>query len=175
MGRPTFQHGFTLLELLVVLAVLGALLGLVSFSYQVDSDKELLQKKASELKLFLQHKVDQAWMEGITYGLEIKSKSIVLKRLEEDEWQDTESEWDLDEDEMELDLVPVSSELQSQTASPSEETLELLKKVDLVLVSSGEYTPFEIRLRPDPLKASLDGPYATVKGDGVNALQAIVQ
>jgi type II secretion system protein H len=154
-----YQQGFTLLELLVVLAILAGMLSLVSIRYQPDLTEQEQRRLVQQLRLFLQHQQDQAWLDGINIGVKILPDAVVLARFDAPAWQPLTVKW------------PIPDKVLLQlTSSPDpflwpERAQTLLKSQDIVFSASGEYTPFELTL------TGADWTAIRLQGDGVNALQ----
>ncbi len=162
------QQGFTLLELMVVLVIIGSLLGMVTVTYQVDDDEEVLVQTRQSLRLFLQHKIDQSWLDGDTLGAQVTAQEISIKLfdLETETWEDTQVTWSPDEDEVEIILASIDSDEDEESQV---EQSDLVKEVDIAFVASGEYTPFEIEVNLTNGSDLKLGYWLT--GDGVNALK----
>lgn len=101
------NRGFTLLELLVVLAIMAALLSLTVAFYKTDDDRELQLETAQELRLILQHKIDQTWLDGVTYGLQVTAQQITLFQLnlDDDTWQENRPIWQPTQEEILVRLL----------------------------------------------------------------------
>ncbi len=160
------NKAFTLLELLVVLAVLGGMLSLVSFTYQTDSDEQKLTQESQAVRLFLQHTLDEAWLDGLTYGVNIRANEIELLELDSGKWVKLEKMHQPTDELFEWKLVD-----KQEFHDLSETAKALVEKVDLVFSSSGEYTPFELHIMYVQEGLSDQGRSAShiLKGDGANA------
>jgi len=75
MSRTTDMHGFTLVELMITLALLGvfAAIAVPSFNSLIRSNQ--VQSKAEELVSFLQHARGQAVLNRQAYEVQIKSNA----------------------------------------------------------------------------------------------------
>lgn len=199
LTRNKRAKGFTLLELLVVLAIMASLLSLTVALYRTDDNKDALLSVAQELRLVLQHKIDQSWLDGMTYGLQINSTQIDFYQLQlsDDSWVNSDYGWQpkhtdvrmylLIASEQDNDTLTQANELGQNNADKTNETqgnttsetsfnAELEnqqdeEKMDIAFISSGEYTPFRIQLEMD--QADSLATRIIVQGDGVNALQII--
>ncbi|MCZ2721538.1 prepilin-type N-terminal cleavage/methylation domain-containing protein [Marinomonas sp. 15G1-11] len=161
------QFAFTLLELLVVLAVLGGMLSLVSFHYQTDTVEQELVEESQRVRLFLQSTLDKAWLDGVTYGAKITADEIVLLELKGGSWEPLSKRYQVSNAGMEWHLVEKIG-----FTNLSAEGRDLIKNIDLVFAASGEYTPFELHLMSvssDPFIQSSDKQTRVLIGDGANA------
>lgn len=160
------QKGFTLLELMVVLVIIGSLLGMVTVAYQVDDDEEVIKLDAQSVKLFLQHQIDQSWLDGKTLGAKVSAKEINLFEfdLENEVWLETAFNWVPDAEQVEISLLLSDTEKRGDIAKSS-----LAREVDLAFVASGEYSPFELSIQI--VNDTSDTHSFLLEGDGVNALK----
>lgn len=166
---PSFnssQQGFTLLELMVVLVIIGSLLGMVTVAYQVDDDEEAVQEVGQSARLFLQHQIDQSWLDGETLGAKVSAQEITISsfKLDNETWEITESSWVPSAEQVEVSLVLAESDEDNEIEKSS-----LARDVDIAFVSSGEYSPFELRI--SVIDGASDTKSYLLKGDGVNALK----
>lgn len=157
--------GFTLLELLVVLVILGSMLSLVSLSYQVDNDEEALAEDAQAARLFLQYTLDQAWLDGVTFGVTVSATELRVQQWRDDEWQDTSRSWTPATQAVRLRLSQ-NTGFENMT----EAGLALVKGVDLVFSASGEYSPFTLDIGYDATTKQDKPQRSELQGDGANAL-----
>ena len=160
------QRGFTLLELMVVLVIIGSLLGMVTVIYQVDDGDEAMQQTGQSLRLFLQHQTDKSWLDGETLGATINNQmvSISVFDLEKEAWETSELTWTVENEGVEISLIRTDPQADNEIESSS-----LVQDVDIAFVASGEYTPFEILINMVQ-QTDLSKRYV-LKGDGVNALE----
>jgi prepilin-type N-terminal cleavage/methylation domain-containing protein len=162
---------FTLLELLVVLAVLGGMLSLVSFHYQTDDLERKITEESQQVRLFLQNTLDKAWLDGVTYGANISSKEMALFELKDGEWVSLSKRYLASSENIEWYLLEKSG-----FTNLSSEGRALVEKIDLVFASSGEYSPFELRIM-----ITESSTQQTVKktrvltGDGANAFVFVAE
>ena len=192
--RTKSNRAFTLLELLVVLAIIASLLSLTVVMYRTDDNRELQLETAQELRLFLQHKIDQTWLDGVTYGLQITAQKVSFfeLNLEDGSWQESNYSWQPKHEEIQVRLLS-SEDLLSGNSSgdneksdidtPSENPVAIddvndstghdadEEDMDIVFMSSGEYSPFYLQIEMEGTETA-SYPF-TLQGDGVNALQIV--
>jgi general secretion pathway protein H len=80
------QRGFTLLELLVVLVIVGITLGMVSFNAMPDP-KQMLQQEAQRIALLLQLARDEAIVRDSPVAFEADPDHYRFLVREENAWQ----------------------------------------------------------------------------------------
>lgn len=80
------QHGFTLLELLVVLVIAGITLGIVSFN-AMPSPQQALQNEAQRIALLLQLARDEAIVRDRPIAFEVDAEGYRFLQREEKIWQ----------------------------------------------------------------------------------------
>ncbi len=85
---PRHNRGFTLLELMVVVALIGVLLGVVSLATG-NSPMRVARQEAGQLLQLVQQLREQAVIEGREYGVRIQRDEYRVMRLEPEGWQAT--------------------------------------------------------------------------------------
>jgi general secretion pathway protein H len=85
----TRQNGFTLLELLVVLVIMGIMLGAVSLN-SMQSTKQRLQTDAQRISLLLQLAREEAIVRNRPTAFEVKDKGYQFLVLNENKWEKLE-------------------------------------------------------------------------------------
>ncbi len=150
--------GFTLLELMVVLAILGALLGVVAPNLSFDSQQQQLQQEAQSLQHALQTQIDQAWLEGSTTLVKKHIDTVRWLRQSDKGWQEKGSAYDISDN---LDSFVTTDTRQLRA---TEKSLGVTEPVDLIFLSTGEYLAFRWALR------NRSGEEIVIVGDGINAL-----
>lgn len=86
MHRPTLSHGFTLLELLIVMVIAGITLGMVSFN-AVPSERQVLQNDAQRIALLLQLARDEAIVRNRPIAFEAHADRYRFLLRDENTWQ----------------------------------------------------------------------------------------
>jgi type II secretion system protein H len=152
--------GFTLLELLVVIVIIGVIAGTVVFRYMGGDREYRLRTEAERLALLLDLARDTAVARNEEWGLYVDGREYTFAVFDPDEGQ-----W------REQDERPfVARSLETATLGVKIEKRELptaargmggAKAPSVVIFSSGEQTPFEIELKPDwetkPWRVHSDG------------------
>ncbi|MBB5020893.1 type II secretion system minor pseudopilin GspH [Desulfurispira natronophila] len=141
------QLGFTLIEILVVLVVVGILASVIVINFSDSSHQRELQREAQRLHAVLNIAADEAIFTATEYGFRYQRDIYIFFRYDyqRSEWipikEGTLRQHELPEGlqlivEREGELVLPSREDQSQGEQPS-----------LLFLSSGEKTAFEIKFK----------------------------
>lgn len=151
------QRGFTLLEILVVMFIIGIIVGFAVLSSDGRAGEDRLQREAERLQALLDYAAQDAILYGFEIGLDLTRDGYRFLRLGDEGWQPiTQSDnplrpRELDEV-MQLEMVPQDNA--RNTRIPRQNTEAKDKKDDglrpeMLFLSSGEITPFELELRSE--------------------------
>jgi general secretion pathway protein H len=153
------QHsrGFTLVELLVVLVILGSLIGLTVLSMGVAGPGRELQNEAERLAGLIGVLAEEAVLDNREYGLWLSRDSYQVLRHDNTSqgWQAVPGR---------PHALPAWAELSFElegaalTLAAPADAAESAKVPQLLLLSSGEMSPFRLRLaerRADGLRLLL--------------------
>ncbi len=167
--------GFTLIEVMVVLFIMGLATGAVILSYSGESGQDLLKKQTQRLQVVFNMASDYAVLNQRQLGLRVEDNdnSYYFMYLdEEQEWQKLELDNTFAEHKLpdlfslELSLTDLpweteeslfSSDIFDEDLSVSNDEVEIgneeEKKLDppqIFIFSSGEITPFSITMAYEP-------------------------
>ena len=136
-GIWTTKRGFTLLEVLVTLALMGILTGLAVLSVSgLSGQDQRLEREVQRLAVRLEHHRDEAVLLGETRGLWLlPDRYQFLRRSDESEWQALGAEHRLPS-EWELALYFENRGVDLDPDDPPR----------IWLTASGEINPFELTL-----------------------------
>ncbi|TWC10535.1 MULTISPECIES: type II secretion system minor pseudopilin GspH [unclassified Pseudomonas] len=130
-----YRHcrGFTLLELMVVIVLIGVLLGTVGLAIGKDSARQARQQAQDFIRVVQQLR-EQAVLDGQEYGLRMQSGAYQALRLEALDWVPAATLHQLPEDlKFELEVDRHVLKLNDAPGSPQ-----------LLLLSSDEISPFRL-------------------------------
>ncbi|WP_339720567.1 type II secretion system minor pseudopilin GspH [uncultured Paraglaciecola sp.] len=169
------QFGFSLIEVMVVLFIMGMATGAVMLSYSGESGQDLLKKQSQRLQVVFNMASDYAVLNQKQLGLRVESKDNIYYFMyldEEQEWQKLELDETFSDHQLpemfslDLSLTDLpwetedslfSSDAFDEGLSVSEDGVEIgdeeEKKLDppqVFIFSSGEITPFSVTLAYEP-------------------------
>ncbi|MFO7760684.1 MAG: type II secretion system minor pseudopilin GspH [Desulfobia sp.] len=138
------RQGFTLLELLVVLIIIGIVISSISLS--IDTRRQKAGIEAERFTTLLNLAGQEAILTATEYAVEIHSGKYRFYRLQQDRWQlvqgnDVFRPRHLPEN-FHFDLL-----LSGKPMSPSANSDSRRRAHRIYLLSSGEVTPFELSLK----------------------------
>jgi general secretion pathway protein H len=161
----SFQRGFTLLELLVVVVIVAILFTYTTLAIRSNSPEEIIKEEAQRLERLIQLALEESILRGEEYGIEVFIDGYRFLRFSDNQWLpltqdkilrerelplDMELEMSLEETDIVIGLIsePMSNnEVDLEQSEEQDDSKEAEIKPHIYLLSSGEITPeFEIRL-----------------------------
>jgi type II secretion system protein H len=162
------MHGFTLLELLVVVVIVAILFTYTTLAIRSDSPEEIIKKEAQRMERLVQLALEESILRGEEYGIEIFIDGYRFLRYNENQWQAISGDKILRQRELPLDMEievrledteividPASDALSEQKlnlnagaelGADNEDEDRKKTKPQIYLLSSGEITPeFDMR------------------------------
>ena len=137
----TRAAGFTLLELLVVLLIIGLLVSLASLSIKQNSSRAVADE-ANRLYGLLRLAGEQAVFQGQELALQFNGQGYVFMQLDGEAWQPIVDDQLLRERQLPQDIQLDLSLEGARVGQINEQS-----PARIFLLSSGELTPFELSLR----------------------------
>jgi len=181
--------GFSLIEVMVVLFIMGLATGAVMLSYSGESGQDLLKKQTQRLQVVFNMASDYAVLNQRQLGLRVENKdrSYYFMYLDEvEEWQKLELDKTFAEHQLpefyslDLSLTDLpwetedslfSSDAFDEGLSVSNDAVEIgneeVKKLDppqIFIFSSGEITPFSITFAYEPEFSNEQPSYFRIDG-----------
>jgi len=144
-SRP-YTAGFTLLEILVVIVIVGILTGTVIFGFTSAEAEQDLKGAAQRLAIRIELARQHALQRNREWGIYVESDGYRFAEFdpETQKWVERTTR------PFSQDDLPAAVELQLSTDGIGELPFADGKDLpQIVVFSSGEITPFTIRLRPD--------------------------
>lgn len=146
--------GFTLLEILVVMFIIGIIVGFAVLSTDGRAGEDRLQQEAERLQALLQVAAEEAILYGVEVGLDLTRDGYRFLRLGEAGWQPFDrSDHPLRPrqltDAMRLELLLEDDDpvrLPPPGAENSDEKKEDGLRPEVFFLSSGEIAPFRLEL-----------------------------
>ncbi len=146
--RPRAFGGFTLVELLVVLVILGTLIGLAVLSTGIAGPSRELRNEAERLSGLIGVLTEEAVLDNREYGLWFDAVSYQVLRYDsvKAKWQVVDRTphklpvWAV----LTLELEGAAMKLPSANAEEEQKTSE--RSPQVLILSSGELSPFRLLL-----------------------------
>ncbi len=132
---------FTMVEILVVILIIGIIINFAVISLDINNPSDKLKTEARRLTSLIELAAEEALLRSELIGIAIDENTYEFLSLEQANWesiQDTVFRKRTLPDDMGFEL------LTEQAKEDSTQTE--MKRPDVVLLTSGEMTPFEIKL-----------------------------
>lgn len=179
--RSSRAHGFTLLELLIVIVIVAILFSFATLTIRSSSPEDLIKEEAYRLDRLIQLVLEEAVLKNTEYGLEFKTNSYRFLTYTDDHWQAVSDDKLLRKrelpEEMEIELIIeqtdiiIGSEAEA-TDEDGDKTEQEKVKPQVFLLSSEEITPeFSARFSLHGIETSyivsgsIDGKHEAKLGD----------
>lgn len=144
MSRYTARNGFTLIEILVVLVIIGLMAALAVFTMGGSSQQRELEVEVQDLYLRMQVVSEQAVLNNLETGLAIDTTSYQFVVFD-----DKTQAWETTQERLfQAHSFPTWLSVDTSVSADAPRLTNDNKKLrpDVVFFSSGETTPFEIEL-----------------------------
>ncbi|MEM7079819.1 MAG: type II secretion system minor pseudopilin GspH [Pseudomonadota bacterium] len=142
----TSRHGFTLIEVLVVVVVVGIMAGVVVASFGSQDREQALQGYVERLGVRIEMARDRALQRNREWGFYVEDEGLRFAEFDgpNQRWVDlTQRPFRAEAYAAEVELSVKVDQYQNATRKPDEEEIP-----DVILYSSGETTPFRITVEP---------------------------
>ncbi|MEX2476005.1 type II secretion system minor pseudopilin GspH [Marinobacter sp.] len=142
MGNRTTASGFTLIEILVVLVVVGLLAALAVMNLGGGSQQREMENHVRETFLMMQTASEQAVLNNIELGYVLESEGYRFVMFDEQANEWTEPAERMFRERSYPEWLVLTEYIESDTPRLASKEDEL--RPDIVFFSSGETTPFEL-------------------------------
>lgn len=156
-GRTGRIHGrgFTLLELLAVIVIIGIILSFAVPSMNTGGRAQVLEQEARRLSSLVEMAAQEAVLQSQELGMLVTAHGYVFLSFQENAWHRIENDQELRPRELpadiqiELIVEELPADLVVQDKEDDQKDKKGKEAPQILLLSSGEMTPFEIRLRSE--------------------------
>jgi general secretion pathway protein H len=168
------QSGFTLIEMLVVLVIIGIIVSSVTLSIHTDDRGQLMETEMQRIQALLKLAREEAVMQDEDIALKVSEDSYSFEVLGEKGWQPITDDRIfrerkvVDGTELALKVDDLEIDFGKQQEAAGENKIPPPR---IFILSSGEIMPFELILRTQDqslqysLKAEQDGKVKLIKPD----------
>lgn len=168
MRKASRTRGFTLIEILVVMVILGLLATVAVFSLGGSSQRRNLEQQARELFLVLQVAGERAILDNSEIGVQVRDNQVrfLLYQPQEQGWGPLEQQPFISREWEDSFAVELETEADPPRMPTQQEATE---RPDFVFFSSGETTPFRLAMS---LTEDRDRQYR-IETDGLNPIDLL--
>lgn len=135
------KQGFTLIEIMVVVIIIGIVVSFITLAINNGGETQQLQQEAQRLASLLTFANQEAVLQAKELGVAFTSEGYRFYEWQYQHWQGLNNH-----DLFHPRILPPTIQLAFYLADESVQLGEEQLKPQLLLLSSGEFTPFEIRL-----------------------------
>ena len=146
------QSGFTLIEMMVVLVIIGIIVSSVVLSIRTDDIEEHMEIEMRRVQALLNLARDEAVLQGHEIALAVEDDSYLFEKFGDEGWVPITDDRVFRAREVvpgtELSLLIDDFEINlGQQQEETDEDVDEVKRSRVYILSSGEIMPFELILR----------------------------
>ncbi|MBV2122719.1 MAG: type II secretion system minor pseudopilin GspH [Candidatus Thiodiazotropha sp. (ex Ctena orbiculata)] len=138
--------GFTLIEVMVVVVIIGILINYVAISFGRNAPGDQLRDEAQRLNSLLELASEEALLRSMLIGVDITEESYGFLSLNEGEWEVVSDNLFRER------KLPPGVEISVATALPEGDDEEK-RTPEIILLNSGEMTTFELKISSEQVES----------------------
>ncbi|MBW9256194.1 MAG: type II secretion system minor pseudopilin GspH [Candidatus Thiodiazotropha sp. (ex. Lucinisca nassula)] len=138
--------GFTLIEVMVVVVIIGILINYVAISFGRNAPGDQLRDEAQRLSSLLELASEEALLRSMLIGVDITEASYGFLSLNEGEWEVVSDNLFRERQ------LPPGVEISVATALPEGDDEEK-RTPEIILLNSGEMTTFELKVSSEQVES----------------------
>jgi general secretion pathway protein H len=131
--------GFTLIEVMVVVIIIGVLLNYVAISLGRNTPGDMLKDEANRLTSLIELASEEALLRSVLIGVDITEESYGFLYLNEGKWESVSDSL------FRQRQLPEGMELSIATSLPEGDDEEK-RTPEIILMNSGEMSSFELKI-----------------------------
>lgn len=138
-ARRRRYGGFTLIEMMVVVVIIGIMINYAMLSFRSSSPSDQLNTEANRLKSLLEVAKEEALLRSSLIGVDILKDGYGFLRLDNGNWQQ------MDDTMFRNRTLPDDVHLVLIEGQPPGDDKEK-RTPEIILLNSGEMTPFDLKI-----------------------------